>query len=111
MTRVTFDQILIFVSWPQKERRAGAKTSLSLSLSLSLSYSYILELVHESQVARVNCTVMPLALFEKIKVRPPPPRKFTTHSHIIDEQWMRLEASKVNNVLSHSKELLAIREH
>ncbi|KAJ3302063.1 Dynein heavy chain 7, axonemal [Kappamyces sp. JEL0829] len=52
------------------------------------------ELVKESQLARKNGTAMPLALYDKIKVRPPPARKFTTHSHIIDEQWMRLENSK-----------------
>ena len=47
-----------------------------------------------SQQTREEGLVFPAALYEKIKVRPPPARKFSHHSHIIDEQWMRLENSK-----------------
>ena len=47
-----------------------------------------------SKQTREEGQVFPAALYEKIKVRPPPTRKFTQHSHIIDEQWLRLENSK-----------------
>nr|KAJ3422321.1 Dynein heavy chain 7, axonemal [Polyrhizophydium stewartii] len=40
---------------------------------------------------------MPPELLSKIRVRPPPPKRYTQHSHIVDEQWMRLENARNYN--------------
>ncbi|KAJ2998719.1 Dynein heavy chain 7, axonemal [Globomyces sp. JEL0801] len=52
------------------------------------------ELVKLSKAAREAKTVMPKELYSLIKAKPPLPKKYTYHSHIIDEQWMRLDNAK-----------------
>ncbi|KAJ3313775.1 Dynein heavy chain 7, axonemal [Boothiomyces sp. JEL0838] len=87
-----------FVTTPKKLGIADyVSTDVDLENSLSKGYKNTMtlqELVKASQRARKNKTVMPPALYERIKVNPPPPKKYTHHSHIIDEQWMRLDNAK-----------------
>ncbi|KAH9266776.1 hypothetical protein BASA84_000973, partial [Batrachochytrium salamandrivorans] len=52
------------------------------------------ELVQASHNARVNKTEMPAELLNKIRVRPPPPKRYVHHSHTIDEQCIRLENAR-----------------
>lgn len=51
-------------------------------------------MINASQKARKDETDMPPELYQKIKVKPPPSKKFPTHSHQIDEKWLRLENAK-----------------
>jgi hypothetical protein len=37
---------------------------------------------------------MPVALYQKIKVKPPAPKLYSNHTHVIDEPCMRLENAK-----------------
>ena len=53
-----------------------------------------IELVKLSREARANEAKIPQSLISRIRVKPPQPKKFTQHSHIIEEQWMRLENAR-----------------
>jgi hypothetical protein len=52
------------------------------------------ELVYASREARKNGTSMPKDLYDAIKVRPPPPKKYVPHTHFVEEAWIRFENSK-----------------
>ncbi|KAK5669543.1 hypothetical protein QVD99_003934 [Batrachochytrium dendrobatidis] len=71
-----------------------AETAVPPEIILRKRSLTLRELVKASQDARVNETEIPPELLSKIKVRPPVPKRYTYHSHTIDEPWMRLENAR-----------------
>lgn len=69
----------------------GKRAKLSLKGKI---FVFIVELIEASRRSRKDRNIMPKELYEKIKVRPPSPKRYTRHVHLIDEPWMRLENQK-----------------